>query len=247
MPAGSPLTQPAQPAQPLTLHLVRHGRTRYNAERLLQGWSDSELTDDGLVAVRETAEHLRPLRFVAAYASPSGRTVATAQEILRHHPDVPLETDARLREFSFGEFEARPEEELATVVDPVEMFRGVFDGTFTGLPGGEAGRAYLARVAHGFGAIERAHAGGGSVLVVSHGVTLMAYLTMVAQPPVRLLPNASVSTIRIDPDGTRTLVSAGVDPSGAAAPDPVSPLRAARVALEEAASWQDFPDAVVTP
>lgn len=224
---------------PLTLHLVRHGRTRYNVEGRLQGWSDSELTPDGLAAVRATAEHLRPLRLAAAYASPSGRTIATATEILRHHPDVPLVTDPGLREFNFGDYEARPHTDLAAVVDGVEMFREVFEGTFAGLPGGESGAAYLGRVAYAFRAIEQAHAAGGSVLVVSHGVTLMAYLTMVAEPPSRPLPNASVSTVRIDPDGTRTLVSAGVDPSGSAVVDQAPPMRAARVALEEAVTWHD--------
>lgn len=126
---------------PLTLTLVRHGRTVYNTEGLLQGWCDSPLTPSGLEGVRVTAAHLADRRFVAAYASPLGRTVTTAGEILAHHPDVPLLTDPDLREYSFGELEATPEVDLWSRVDPFEMFPAVLAGTFPGLPGARSPRA----------------------------------------------------------------------------------------------------------
>lgn len=235
--ASEGVAAPSSTRRPLVLHLVRHGQTRYNVEQRLQGWCDSELTSDGIAGVRATARHLRGVELVAAYASPSGRTVTTAREILRHHRGVALSTHDGLREFGFGEHEARPESELFARVDPVAMFESVMEGTFPGLPGGEPGADYLGRVAAAFTQIERAHQAGGEVLVVSHGITLMAYLTMIAQPPLRPLANASVSTIELRPGGRRRVVSVGVDPSGQAAEPAEIKLRAARVALEEAASW----------
>jgi len=205
---------PPSPRAPLTLYLVRHGRTEYNVAGRLQGWCDSPLTAEGLVGVQTTAEHLRTLDLAGAYASPAGRTVATASAILAHHPTTSLTCDPGLREFNFGEFEARPEAELFGQVDPTVLFRGILDGTFPGLPGGEPVGVYLARVAGAFDAIVRAHPDGGSVLVVSHGVTLLAYLAMVAPEPFKPLANASVTTVQIDPDGTRSVRSRGVVPSG---------------------------------
>jgi probable phosphoglycerate mutase len=224
---------------PLTLHLVRHGRTRYNDEGRLQGWCDSDITTEGMHGVRATADGLQGVPFVAAYTSPSGRTVATARSILARHPDVPLTELDGLREFGFGEYESRPEPELYSQIEPLEMFHQVFRGTFPGLPGGESGSAYMARVARTFAALEQAHPAGGAVLVVSHGVTLMAYLMMLGAPPSRPLANASVSTVEVDGAGTRTVVSVGVDPSGRPPSGPEISIRAADVAaLEEVASWR---------
>ncbi|RYV52797.1 histidine phosphatase family protein [Pengzhenrongella frigida] len=213
MPEKSPL-----PRAPLTMHLVRHGRTEYNAAGRLQGWCDSPLTADGLVGVQATAEHLRTLDLAGAYASPSGRTTATASAILVHHRETALTCDPGLREFNFGDFEARPEAELFDQVDPAVLFRGIVEGTFPGLPGGEPVAVFLARVAASFDAIVRAHPDGGSVLVVSHGVTLLAYLAMVAGELHNPVANASVTTVQVDPDGTTWIRSLGVDPSGVAVP-----------------------------
>ncbi|WP_448630742.1 histidine phosphatase family protein [Cellulomonas soli] len=203
---------------PLTLTLVRHGRTVYNTEHLLQGWCDSPLTPSGLDGVRVTAAHLADRPFVAAYASPLGRTVATAGEILAHHPDVTLVTDPDLREYSFGDLEATPEADLWSTVDPFEMFPAVLAGTFPGLPGGEDSPGYLRRVRSAFDRIEQAHPHG-DVLVVSHGVTLLAYLTMIDPGPVTPLANASVSTVHVHPDGSREVVAIGLDIAGQGVPD----------------------------
>lgn len=213
----------AAPDAPLTLLLVRHGRTRYNAEHRIQGWCDSELTDDGWAGVHATAEHLRGAGLSAAYASPSGRTVATAERILVHHPDVALTRHDGLREFSFGDFEAVPEHELWGQVDAHAMFREVFEGNFPGLPGGEPGDVYLERVTQVFAQIEQGHGPGETVLVVSHGVTLMAYLVMADARPDAPLLNASVTTVHIHPDGRREVVAVGVDPSGEAVGVPPLP------------------------
>ncbi|HEY8719911.1 histidine phosphatase family protein [Pengzhenrongella sp.] len=207
----------------LTLYLVRHGRTVYNTEHRLQGWCDSPLTPDGRAGVRVTAHDLRGRSFAAAYSSSSGRAVDTANEILAHHPDTPLTSDDDLREFSFGDLEATHEAELFARVDPQEMFGEVFAGTFRGLPGGEPAVVYLDRVRRGFSRIERAHEPGAEVLVVSHGVTLMAYLGMVGGRRLHPLPNASISTVEITPDRSRRITSLGLDPSGQGIPRSIVP------------------------
>jgi probable phosphoglycerate mutase len=210
----------------LTWYLVRHGRTRYNDEVRLQGWCDSDLTDDGWAGVRATARALAAVPFVAAWSSPSGRTVATAQEILQAHPDVALTCDDDLMEFSFGEYEARPERELWAIVDPVALFAGLRDGSDEALPGGESGAVYQARVQRAFGRIEAAHPEGGAVLVVSHGVTLLTHLTQRGIEPATSLPNASVTVVRSGPDG-HEVVRFGWDPSGLAVPGQDLAVRAA--------------------
>lgn len=195
----------------LTLTLVRHGQTYLNARRLLQGWSDSPLTRTGRAGVRITAGHLADHTFTGAYSSPSGRAIATATEILRHHDDLRLRTDKDLRELHFGQYERRPEHELDALAPWHELVPSMLDGTHPGLPGGESGGAYMARVRVAFERIVEAHPTG-HVLVVGHGLTLGAWLATV-DPDLGLvaLPNASVSTVQVDPDGARRVLNAGVD------------------------------------
>ncbi len=228
--AGVPTDAGGAPAGTTTLYLVRHGRTEFNAAGRLQGWCDSPLTTEGLRGVRATARVLADRAFTAAYASPLGRTVATARELLAEHPDVELTCDDGLREVHFGELEERPERDLLALGDPGAIFGGILTGTYPGFPGAEPTAAYLDRVADAFGRIEQAHAGGGEVLVVSHGVTLLAYLSMAGTVPMEPLPNASVSTVRIGPDGERTVHAIGVDPAvqgapGLPVPDTQQPVR----------------------
>lgn len=200
----------------VTLLLVRHGRTRFNAEHRIQGWADSELTADGLAGVRATAAELSSLTLDAAYSSPSQRTLTTSSAILEHHPALRVEPREGLREFNFGEFEERSEAELVDHIDWMELFSGVLDGTYPGFPGGESARTYLDRVAASFEEIEAAHSPGENVLVVSHGMTLMVYLAISGFPTHRPLANASVTAVRVDRRGTRRPVVIGHDPSGVA-------------------------------
>ena len=197
----------------LTLSLVRHGQTAYNVERRLQGWCDSPLTADGLAGVRTTATHLSGGLFVAAYVSPSGRAQATAREILAHHQWAPIFTDPDLREYSFGDFEARPEAELFAEYDAPSLYAQVLDGSFAGLPGGEPAQAFVHRVRSAFARIERRHEEG-EVLVVSHGLTLLAYLATIDSHARAPLANASVSTVQVQRGPARhVIVATGVDPS----------------------------------
>ena len=206
----------------LTLSLVRHGQTQYNAQHRLQGWCDSPLTPPGLAGVRTTAAFLGDRPFTAAYVSPSGRAQATAREILAHHRSATLFTDPDLREFGFGDLEARPESELRARYDPETLFTDVLHGRFAGIPGGETGPEFLARVGSAFTRIEQGHRQG-HVLVVSHGLTLRAYLTMIdPRPTLPLpLPNASITTVEVHPDGRRDMFMVALDPAGQGVPDTV--------------------------
>ena len=228
-------------AAPLTLHVVRHGRTRYNTDRRVQGWSDSPLTEEGAAAVDVLAGRLATVPFVGAYCSSSPRTRATAERLLAVHDGLTATPDPRLREMNFGRFEAGPESAVGAHIDPAVLFPQTLDGVHEGLPEGEPSWTYLSRVARGFLDIERAHPDGGDVLVVSHGITILVYAAMVSagladRPSLRHLPNASVTRVRISPDrGLRTVEALG-EVAGEAPVAPLPPVEASGVALELAAT-----------
>ncbi|HMO10776.1 MAG TPA: histidine phosphatase family protein [Actinotalea sp.] len=219
----------------LTLLLVRHGRTRYNEEHRIQGWVDSEITERGMEGVRATAEWLRDARLQAAYASSSGRTLATAEAIVAHHPHVEVVPHDGLRELHFGVFEAQPEERTADRQQWLEVFRGILDGTHPGFPGGESARTYLDRVHGAFDAILQRHGVGDTVLVVSHGMTLTTALARWGSVPPRALGNASVTVVRVRDDGTPDAVLVGHDPSGLGVVEEELPTAEAEAARREVA------------
>lgn len=197
----------------LTMTLVRHGRTHFNARRILQGRCDSPLTRDGRAGVRTTARHLAGTPFTAAWSSPSGRAVATAVELLRHHPDVPLRTDPGLLEYAFGIYEQKPERVLDDVVAWPDLVTDVLAGRHPGLPGGEHARDFLDRTRDVFARIAAAHRDE-HVLVVGHGLALGAYLAGVDEVGLVPLPNASVSTVEVGADGTARITALAVDVAG---------------------------------
>lgn len=85
-------------------------------------------------------------------------------------------------------------------------------GEHPGLPGGESSAVYLDRVRAAFGRLETAHPGR-TVLVVSHGETLGAYLAMHGLAPLAPLANASVTTVEVHADGARSLAQAAFVPT----------------------------------
>jgi len=83
---------------------IRHGATEWNHTGRFQGRSDVPLSDEGRAQARALAAALRrePLRRVIA--SDLSRAYETARIVAEPH-GLPVETDARLREFDFGAWE----------------------------------------------------------------------------------------------------------------------------------------------
>lgn len=196
-----------------TLTLVRHGRTRFNALHRVQGSCDSPLTRTGRIGVLATAQHLSAHAFDAAYSSPQGRAVMTAVEIVRHHDPLVLRTDPGLRELSFGHLERRPVHEMELHHPWAEFLPAMLAGVHPGVPGGESGADFMSRVRETFGRIVTANAAR-RVLVVSHGLTLGAYLATLGVTDLPDLPNASVTRVEIVPDGAARLIEIGTDVAG---------------------------------
>ena len=98
------------------IYLVRHGETEFNAERRQQGHLDSPLTALGR-AQAHAAGHLlkRQINGDSGWriiASPLGRAQHTAQ-IIGEQLGLPVETDRRVIEVSFGQWDGRLRDELA--------------------------------------------------------------------------------------------------------------------------------------
>lgn len=96
-----------------TFHIVRHGRTQWNEKGLLQGHSDSPLTEEAIELTKQAAEKLAHIRFDQVYSSDLLRAKRTA-ELLVEQRELVVKTTEVLRERHLGRFEGKPFADLET-------------------------------------------------------------------------------------------------------------------------------------
>lgn len=86
------------------LYIMRHGRTDWNERHKLQGRTDIPLNTEGRRMAEEARKTYLDIPLDCCFSSPLVRARETAEIVLRGR-DVPIETDERLREMSFGDYE----------------------------------------------------------------------------------------------------------------------------------------------
>ncbi|WP_124098712.1 histidine phosphatase family protein [Ruminococcus sp. Marseille-P6503] len=86
------------------LYIMRHGITSWNERHKMQGRTDIPLNDRGREMARKAREEYSNIHFDVCYSSPLIRALETAEIVLENR-NVPIITDDRLIEMSFGEYE----------------------------------------------------------------------------------------------------------------------------------------------
>lgn len=175
----------------MRVYYIRHGETDWNRALLLQGGTDVPLNENGRAAAVLTGKGLSEVRFDLCITSPLGRTMETAELILRKNsasaPDgdpglwpagTPTErngvrffTDERLREYCFGVWEGLcykgPEKNL-----PIENYADFWSNPDdrTRPEGAESLTGFFGRVADFLRELgERYGESARNILVVAHG------------------------------------------------------------------------------
>jgi len=80
-------------------YITRHGETVWNTKKIMQGHSDSPLTENGINQAKATAKKLQDVPFAQVFSSDLLRTKRTA-EIISADYDVVVKTNKLLREYS---------------------------------------------------------------------------------------------------------------------------------------------------
>jgi len=83
---------------------MRHGKTDWNEKRKLQGRTDVPLNESGRAMAENAAKECEGVHFDVCFSSPLNRALETAQIVLANR-GVPIITDDRLMEMSFGVLE----------------------------------------------------------------------------------------------------------------------------------------------
>lgn len=171
------------------LFLIRHGELPAEYAHRYIGRLDPGLSSDGMAA----CESLRQLSCDCVVSSPMRRAMETAQWI-----KAPIQTDDRLREIDFGDWDGKTFAEISALASPEQLRIWAECPEQMSFPGGESVPDFHNRVDEVFQHLALLAAS--RVAVVTHGGCLMRILAVIRQlPPAKqfecLPPRGSVVTI----------------------------------------------------
>ena len=114
------------------LILVRHGQSVWNASNRFTGWTDVDLSDQGVEEAEEAGHELSAIRIDVVHTSDLVRAQRTAEIIMRHNEasdDVPTKYDWRLNERHYGALQGLNKAETAEKhgAEQVHVWRRSFD------------------------------------------------------------------------------------------------------------------------
>lgn len=220
-------------AAEVNLYFTRHGKTMFNTTHRAQGWSDTPLTKAGVEVAQQLGLGLKHVDFMAVYSSDSGRARETARLILEAKGDEKnIITELKtLRETCFGLFEGDLDPNMW---GPAAQYLG-YPSDQELMADFNAGKMTIDKMMNAIAAVEKSgeaenyetvknrmlesmydiaksaqKQGGGNVLIVSHGMAILAMINEMTETPVhQALGNASVTKIRYTDDGIFIVESVG--------------------------------------
>lgn len=154
---------------PIRLYLMRHGETNANKSRIVQGWDDSELSENGRKKVERTSNFLKDegIRFI--FSSDLKRARETAN-IVAEFLKLPYALHPGLREQNFGDYEGKP---YPVLFRDMKRAKKSFD---TFVPdNGEPGAEFKKRIFMCMDQIIE-ETDGQSLLLITHGGTIQIIL-----------------------------------------------------------------------
>lgn len=164
------------------LILLRHGLSEIPLDRCI-GQYDAPLSPQGRAEVADLAAHWPHEAPQRIFSSDLGRCAETAQ-IIAAAMNLPLCTDARLREISFGSWENTLWDDIYQA-DPALMTKWGEDWLNTAPPGGETVRELQQRVIACFTSICQAPPL--PTLIVAHAGSLRALSCHLSCQPIKQL------------------------------------------------------------
>ena len=165
------------------LYIMRHGRTDWNDRHKLQGRTDIPLNEEGRRMAEAAGEEYRDIPLALCFCSPLIRARETAEIVLRGR-DVPIRTDDRLREMSFGSYEGT--ENSFSIPDcPVNVIFRKPEAYTESVGGAETFDELFARTGEFLReVIDPLMEQGKDVLIVGHGAMNLSIISQVRSLPI---------------------------------------------------------------
>ena len=146
----------------ITFYYVRHGRTEFNRDGIMQGLADSPLAEEGIPVLKQTADALKDIPFDRCFSSPLSRAIHTA-EIITEGRGIVVEPLEDLIEMNFGRIDGKPHREHRTAMRICHLF-----DSFR-LIGGNSYRDMKKRARKAMETLVRECSDGDHVLLCGHG------------------------------------------------------------------------------
>ena len=168
----------------MRLYIVRHGQTKWNKEKRMQGWADSKLTELGRKQAKLLGESLENIEFNQVVSSPLGRTRETSKLVIGDRP-VELIINDNFKEMGFGSWEGQDPEELK--IKHPEVFRDLWTRADKYVPiDGESFEELQNRIIKGINQVIKDNPDG-NVLIVTHGMVIQMLLLHMKGLPLNQL------------------------------------------------------------
>lgn len=193
--------------------VVRHGRTDWNAKKILQGHIDIDINEEGKQQAEKVASHFQNIKIDELVSSDLCRCVNTASPILKYQKDPIYSQTSKLRERDMGKVQGMPLKEVLETYG--ESFRNL----------GEQEAALIERVSEVYdSALKRAASKNHkNILLCTHGGVITAFTNHLHRDrkyalglgltadDLRVPFNTSVTVIDVDKTtGNGTIVNCGV-------------------------------------
>lgn len=196
----------------MRLYVTRHGETKWNIERRMQGHKDSPLTQKGIDNSKLLHEHLMDVRFDCVYSSPLGRAMHTAELIVGDRP-LEIIPSPELKEMGFGIWEGRCSEELS------QLYPGQYSAFWSNpeayepVEGGESFEQLKSRVSSWLNEtiIDKSYE---NILVVTHTCVIKELYSIINRRPLKdfwsdpVIHDTCLTIIEIEDGQTRLLLEA---------------------------------------
>ncbi|MDI2588521.1 histidine phosphatase family protein [Psychrobacillus sp. NEAU-3TGS] len=168
----------------LTLYITRHGETVWNTQKRMQGWCDSQLTENGISNALSLGNRLKEIHFDAIYTSPSRRTVSTAY-LIKGEREIPIIPEENLREINMGEWEGQT---LSALEDkyPEKFYSFWHTPHLYKSVNGENFDELKKRVLQAISSIQEKNREG-NVLIVTHSIVIKTLLAFFKDYPLEKL------------------------------------------------------------
>jgi probable phosphoglycerate mutase len=178
------------------LYIMRHGKTDWNVRHKLQGRTDVPLNEEG----RQMAEAVRSecdrIHFDVCYSSPLMRAYETAKIVLASR-DIPIITDSRLAEMSFGDYEGTensfedPDCPINILFNSPELYRSSVGGAETFEELYARTGEFLREI------IEPGLQEGRDILIVGHGAMNASIICQIKKLPIEDFWSAMTDNCRL--------------------------------------------------
>ncbi len=170
----------------MKIYITRHGETQWNKEGRMQGWQNSNLSENGIENAKKLGTRLKDINFDYIYCSPLGRTVDTAKYI-RQDKDTEIILIDDLKEMGFGKWEGMEHDTIKELY-PTEYFNFWNKPHLYNPIEGESFDELFERVKGVLNQVKD-NTEVENILIVSHAVVIKAIYAIIKKQPLEELWN----------------------------------------------------------